>query len=60
MTTYDVDKAFDELTDVVIAQVRTMPNKTKCACCEEQTDRFLKLYLCDKHLTKYEEIITHE
>lgn len=58
VSTLDQTKAFDELTEEIQKYARTMSHR--CTCCGAGTDEFLRLYLCDTHMKKYEEILTIE
>jgi len=63
-----VTKAFDELSEIIddsfddiVTQYGYYKGRTKkCACCGESTGNRIDLYLCDRHLSKYGDIVKHE
>lgn len=54
------DEAFDNLTDEIMRQITAETDKHKCSCCEEETEEYLRLYLCGRHMNKYKDILSIE
>ena len=55
---YAQEKAFDNLTEEIQRYAQTM--NYKCMCCGAGTNEFVRVYLCDTHIKKYEDIFSHE
>lgn len=56
MSTIEQTKAFDELTETIQKMAEENMKKERCSCCTANATRYLKIWLCDRHMNKYGEI----